>query len=111
MPAPALITLATLIAMPCVEEARLAAASDSLKSMQAANAADPKVYEEDDPRLVSRRGASYIYEIRFLAYDDYEGGVWPAHERYEVEVRWNRKAKDKAGTCRVEKVSFVSSYY
>jgi hypothetical protein len=111
MPAPALIKLAAIIAMPCVEEARIAAAADSLRNMQAAHAADPKVYEEDDPRLIGRTGTSYVYEIRFLAYNDYEGGMWPAHETYEVQVRWNRKAKDKAGTCRIEKVSFVSSFY
>lgn len=111
MPAPALVKLALVAAMPCMEEARLSAASESLKHMQAANAADPKVYEENDPRLVMRSGNTFLYEFTFLAYNDYEGGIWPAHERYEVAVKWDRRARDKASTCVVTRTALVSTTY
>jgi hypothetical protein len=94
-----------------MEEARLAAASESLRQMQATSAADPKVYEETDPRLVMRSGDTFLYEFSFLAYEDYEGGIWPGHERFEVTVKWNQRARDKASTCVVSRTALVATTY
>lgn len=96
---------------PCVEEARLAAVNDSMAHLVAGNAPDPKIYEAKDPLSTKRRGRTYTYEFYLQVFDDYNGGVWPAHEHYEVVVVHDPSARRKSDTCKVKKIKLIEVYY
>ncbi len=96
---------------PCLEEARLAAVTHSMDKLRAGNAVDPKVYEERDPELSGRSGNAFTYMFSIQAFDDYRGGIWPARERYQVVVLFDRKVRKPELTCSVTKVTMLEVAY
>ena len=96
---------------PCLEEARLAAVNDSMERLKAGNAADPKVYEDRSPESFSRSNNTFAYDFFLQAYEDYRGGIWPAHEHYQVVVSFNRKARSPEQTCQINKATLLEVAY
>jgi hypothetical protein len=96
---------------PCVEEARLSAVENAMTRLVNMKAVDAKVYESEDPRFVSRNGNTLTYEFMLQTYDDYRGGVWPARERHQVVVVFDRKARSPEAGCRVQNSTMLDVWY
>lgn len=96
---------------PCVEEARLSAIDGAMTRLTSAKAIDAKVYEAQEPRLVTRSGNLITYEFMLQTYDDYSGGVWPARERHQVVVLFDRKARTPESNCRIQNKTLLDIWY
>ncbi len=96
---------------PCVEEARLSAIDSAMIRLTTSKAIDAKVYEAQEPRLVTRNGNLITYEFMLQTYDDYSGGVWPARERHQVVVLIDRKARTPEANCRIQSKALLDIWY
>lgn len=97
--------------IPCMEEARMATLARIMERLRAGGAPDPKVYQDQEPRLVSRSGNQISYEFHFLGYEDYRGGVWPARERHVTTVVFKRKARTAGEACRMTASVMLDIWY